>query len=83
MPVPWSLGFFFRGMILPPLELPFIEQIALKHSSIAEDEASPCVLGNLFCGTGVVQNDLREDIVCPTAHTEVQIVLDQSHGLRA
>ena len=63
-------------MILPPLELPLIEQIALEHSTVPRDEASPCVLGNLFCGTGVVQNDLREDIVRPAAYSEIHVVLD-------
>ena len=42
----------------PNLKLPFVEQIALKHYAIPSDEAAPCVLGYLFGGAGVVEDDL-------------------------
>ena len=35
---------------IPPLKLPLVEQIALKHRAISFDEAAPCILGYLFGG---------------------------------
>ena len=35
---------------IPPLKLPLVEQIALKHRAISCDEAAPCILGYLFGG---------------------------------
>ena len=43
---------------ITPLWLPLVEQIALKHYAIPSDEAAPCVLGYLFGGAGVVEDDL-------------------------
>lgn len=40
-----------------------IEEIALKHRPVSRDEPSSCVLGDLFGGAGVVENDLREHAV--------------------
>jgi len=71
------IGFLFScHRAAPNLKLLLVEQIALKHSSIAEDEASPCILGNLFCGAGVVQNDTGQNIVSPAAYSEIYVVLD-------
>ena len=36
---------------IPPLKLPLVEQIALKHRAISCDEAAPCILGYLFGGS--------------------------------
>ena len=57
-------------------QLLFVQQVSLEHSTIPGDEAAPCVLGYLIGGAGIVQNDLREDIICPAAHPEIQVVLD-------
>ena len=43
---------------IPPLKLPLVEQIALKHYAIPGDETAPCVLGYLFGGAGVVEDNL-------------------------
>ena len=43
---------------ITPLKLPLVEQIALKHYAVPSDEAAPCVLGYLFGGAGVVEDDL-------------------------
>ena len=67
-------------------QLLFVQQVSLEHSSVPSDEAAPCVLGNLIGGAGVVQNDLREDIVRPAAYPEIQVVLDltgEDVGIRA
>lgn len=42
----------------PNLKLPLVEQIALKHYAIPGDETAPCVLGYLFGGAGVVEDNL-------------------------
>jgi len=55
----------------PPLKLPLVEQIALKHRAISCDEAAPCILGYLFGGAGVVENNLRKHAVRPAANTEI------------
>ena len=71
---------------IPPLELPFIEQVALEHGAVSRDEAAPRIFGNLVGGAGVVQDDLREHIVRPAAHPEIQVVLDlagEDVGIRA
>ena len=60
----------------PPLKLPLVEQIALKHRAISCDEAAPCILGYLFGGAGVVENDLRKHAVRPAAYPEIHVVLD-------
>ena len=58
----------------PPLKLPLVEQIALKHRAISCDEAAPCILGYLFGGAGVVENNLRKHAVRPAANTEIHVV---------
>lgn len=81
-----SWTFFFLAIgAAPVLKLPLVEQVALKHRPIPGDEAPPRVLGYLLGGTGVVQDDLRQHIVRPAAHPEVQVVLDlprQYRGVR-
>ena len=59
---------------IPPLKLPLVEQIALKHRAISCDEAAPCILGYLFGGAGVVENNLRKHAVRPAANTEIHVV---------
>ena len=46
----------------------------MKHYAVPSDETAPRVLGYLFGGAGVVQDDLRKHTVCPTANTEVHVV---------
>ena len=41
---------------IPPLKLPLVEQIALKHRAISCDETAPRVLGYLFGGAGVIED---------------------------
>lgn len=50
--------------------------VSLEHGTVSGDETAPCILGNLVGGVGVVKNDLREDIIRPAAHPEIQVVLD-------
>ena len=59
---------------IPPLKLPLVEQIALKHRAIPSDETAPRVLGYLFGGAGVVENNLRKHAVCSAANTEIHVV---------
>lgn len=58
----------------PNLKLPFVEQIALKHYAIPGDEAASRVLGYLFGGAGVVENDLRKHAVRSAANPEIHVV---------
>ena len=59
---------------IPPLKLPLVEQIALKHRAIPSDETAPRVLGYLFGGAGVVENNLRKHAVRSAANTEVHVI---------
>lgn len=59
-------------------QLLFVQQVSLEHDSIPGNKAAPCVLGNLIGGAGVVQNNLREYAVGPTAHPEIQVASDLS-----
>ena len=59
---------------ITPLKLPLVEQIALKYSAISGDEAAPRILGYLFSGAGVVENDLRKHAVRSAANTEIHVV---------
>ena len=59
---------------ITPLKLPLVEQIALKHRAISCDEAAPCILGYLFGGAGVVENNLRKHAVCSAANTKIHVV---------
>ena len=61
-------------MVSPPLKLPLVEQIALKHRAISCDEAAPCILGYLFGGAGVVENNLRKHAVCPATNAKIHVV---------
>lgn len=70
------IGFLSARHGVTPLKSPLVEQVALKHRAISGDETALCILGNLFSGAGVVQNDLRKHIVCPTADPEIHVVLN-------
>ena len=59
---------------IPPLKLPLVEQIALKHYAVPSDEAAPRVLGYLIGGAGIVENDLRKHTVRSAADTEIHVV---------
>ena len=59
---------------ITPLKLPLVEQIALKYRSVPSDETAPRILGYLFGGAGVVENDLRKYAVRPAANTEIHVV---------
>ena len=59
-----------------PSNLFLVEQIALKYRAVSGDEAAPCVLGNLFGGAGVVENNLRKHAVRSAANTEIHVVLN-------
>lgn len=59
---------------ITPLKLPLVEQVALKHRTVSCDEAAPCILGYLFGGAGVVENNLRKHAVRPAANTEIHVV---------
>ena len=43
---------------ITPLELPLVEQVALKHRAISGDETALCILGNLFSGAGVIEDSV-------------------------
>ena len=68
------IGLLSSRHAIPPLKLPLVEQIALKHRAISCDEAAPCILGYLFGGAGVVENNLRKHAVRPAANTEIHVV---------
>ena len=68
------IGLFLARHGITPLKLPLIEQIALEHRAIPGDEAASRVLGYLFGGTGVVEDDLGKHTVCPAADTEIHVV---------
>lgn len=70
------VGFPFpRHRSRPPvLEPSLVEQVALEHYLVPGDEAAPCVLGYLFGSAAAVQYNLREDIISPAAHPEIQVV---------
>ena len=59
-----------------PSQLFLVEQIALEHGAVPGDETPSCVLGNLICGTGVIQDDLGKNAVRPAADPEIHVVLD-------
>lgn len=46
----------------------------MKYCAISGDEAAPCVLGYLFGGAGVVENNLGKHAVRPAANTEVRVI---------
>ena len=46
----------------------------MKHRAISCDEAAPCILGYLFGGAGVVENNLRKHAVRPAANTKIHVV---------
>lgn len=80
------IGFLFAWHGITPSKLLLAEQITLEHSTVSGDETAPCILGNLVGGVGVIQNDLREDIIRPAAHPEIQVGLDlagENVGVRA
>ena len=56
----------------------FVEPVYLKYRTVLSDEAAARVLGYLFGGAGVVEDDLRKHIIRPTAGTEIHVVLDLS-----
>ena len=45
------IGLLSSRHAIPPLKLPLVEQIALKHYAIPSDETAPCVLGYLLGGS--------------------------------
>ena len=59
---------------ITPLKLPLVEQIALKHYAVPGDEAASRVLGYLFGGAGVVEDDLRKHAVRSAANPEIHVV---------
>ena len=61
---------------ITPLKLPLVEQVALEHRPIPGDEAAPRVFWYLLGGAGVVQDNLREDIIRSAAHPEIHVVSD-------
>ena len=61
---------------IPPLKLPLVEQIALKHRAISCDEAAPCILGYLFGGAGVIEDNLRQHITRPAANPEIHVIFN-------
>ena len=48
----------------------------MEHRTVSGDEAAPRVLGNLFGGAGVVEDDLRKHVIRPAANPEIHVVLD-------
>ena len=57
------IGLLSSRHAIPPLKLPLVEQIALKHRAISCDEAAPCILGYLFGGAG-----------CPATNAKIHVV---------
>ena len=68
------IGFLSARHGIPPLKLPLVEQIALKYRAISGDETATRILGYLFGGAGVVENNLRKHAVRPAANTEIHVV---------
>ena len=68
------IGLLSSRHAIPPLKLPLVEQIALKHRTVSGDETAPCILGYLIGGAGVVENNLRKHAVRPAANTEIHVV---------
>ena len=59
-----------------PSNLFLVEQVALKHRAISGDETALCILGNLFSGAGVIEDNLRQYITRPAANPEIHVILD-------
>ena len=70
--MPWS-SIFLRGMRSTLL---VIKQIPTKQNAILIEKKALAVLGDTVCGIGVVQDDLRQNIIRLAADTPIQIVLD-------
>lgn len=68
------IGLFLARHGITPLKLPLAEQVALEHRAIPSDEAAPCILGYLFGGVGVIENDLRKHAVRSAANTKIYVV---------
>ena len=61
---------------ITPLKLPLVEQVALKHRAISGDETALCILGNLFSGAGVIEDNLRQHITRPAANPEIHVIFN-------
>ena len=70
------IGLLSSRHAIPPLKLPLVEQIALKHRAISCDEAAPCILGYLFGGAGVIEDNLRQHITRPAANPEIHVIFN-------
>ena len=68
------IGLLSSRHAIPPLKLPLVEQVALKHRTVSGDETAPCILGYLIGGAGVVENNLRKHAVRPAANTKIHVV---------
>ena len=70
------IGFLSARHGVTPSNLFLVEQVALKHRAISGDETALCILGNLFSGAGVIEDNLRQYITRPAANPEIHVILD-------
>ena len=60
------------------LNFRFIHPKSLKHRTVVKNESACLMLWDLFCGGGVIQDDLGEYGVGSIAYTAVDVVADLS-----
>ena len=68
------VGFLLAWHGITPLEPFLVKQIALEYCSISRYETASRILGYLFGGAGVVENDLRKHTIRSAANTEIHVV---------
>lgn len=70
------IGFLSARHGVTPSNLFLVEQVALKHRAISGDETALCILGNLFSGAGVIEDNLRQHITRPATNPEIHVILN-------
>ena len=61
------IGLLSARHSITPLKLPLVEQVALEYRTVPSEEAASRILGYLFGGTGIIEDDLRKHTVRPAA----------------
>ena len=74
------IGFLSARHGVTPSNLFLVEQVALKHRAISGDETALCILGNLFSGAGVIEDNLRQHITRPATNPEIHVILNLAGG---
>lgn len=59
------IGLLSARHSITPLKLPLVEQVALEYRTVPSEEAASRILGYLFGGTGIIEDDLRKHTVRP------------------